>query len=364
MTLHSSLIAELEDAVHGSAPDKRVSTLQRVTELFLNGAKHFNDEQINVFDDVLLHLIKRVETKALAELSTRLAPAPNAPVGVVRHLARHDDILVAGPVLSQSERLNNADLLEIAKTKGQAHLLAISDRSLVDETVTDILLERGSKEVFHKLARNHGAFFSKSGFTTLVNYAKTDDALAEKIGQRVDVPPQLLHDLVVKATETVRNRLLATAPAEVHAEIKRALASISNEVIHEVEVETRDFKRACDLVLAMQRKNQLSEATLGEFARNRKYEEMVAALTLLCTARFELVERLMRTIHYGGLLVACKAADVKWPTMHAVLTHRLPHHPIAGAELEQAKVDFAKLTRPTAQRLLGFWQARPGTAPF
>ena len=363
MTLPSSLIADLEDAVQGSTPDKRNATLQRVTDLFLNGAKQFNDEQINLFDDVLMHLVKRVETKALAELSTRLAPAPNAPVAVVRHLAKHDDILVAGPVLSQSDRLNNADLIEIAKTKGQAHLLAISDRTLVDETVTDVLIERGSKEVFHRLARNHGAFFSKPGFSTLVNYAKTDDALAEKIGQRVDVPPQLLQELVLKATESVRNRLLATAPAEVHAEIKRALASISTEVIHEVEGETRDFKRARDLVLNMQRKNQLSEATLGEFARMRKYEEMVAALALLCAARFELVERLMRTIHYGGLLVACKAADVKWPTMHIILSHRLPHHPIAGAELEQAKVDFAKLTKPTAQRLLGFWQARPGTAP-
>jgi uncharacterized protein (DUF2336 family) len=244
MTLPSALIAELEDAVQSSAPDRRVATLRRVTDLFLHGAKHFNEEQINLFDDVLLHLVKRVEVKALAELSTRLAPAPNAPAGVVRQLARHDDILVAGPVLSQSERLSTADLIEIAKTKGHEHLLAISDRSLVDETVTDVLLERGSTQIFHKLARNHGAFFSKSGFKTLVNYAKTDEALAEKMGQRVDIPPQMLRDLVLKATESVRNRLLATAPAEVHAEIKRAMATISDTVVREVEVETRDFKRA------------------------------------------------------------------------------------------------------------------------
>jgi uncharacterized protein (DUF2336 family) len=87
MTLPSSLISELEDAVQGSTPDRRNSTLQRVTDLFLNGAKQFNDAQINLFDDVLMHLVKRVEIKALAELSSRLAPAPNAPAAVVRHLA-------------------------------------------------------------------------------------------------------------------------------------------------------------------------------------------------------------------------------------------------------------------------------------
>ena len=359
MTLPSSLIAELEDAVQGSTPDKRVSTLQRVTDLFLHGSKHFNDAQINLFDDVLLHLTKRVELKALAELSTRLAPAPNAPAGVVRQLARHDDILVAGPVLSQSERLNAADLIEIAKSKGHAHLLAISERSLVDETVTDVLLERGSTQVFHKLARNHGAFFSKNGFKTLVNYAKTDEGLAEKIGQRVDVPQQLLHDLVLKATESVRNRLLATAPAEVHLEIKRALDSISDSVVREVEVETRDFKRARDLMLAMQQKKLLNEAMLSDFAKTRKYEEMVAALALMCAARFELVERLMRTDHNGGLLVACRAADLKWPTVHAILSHRFTHRVAANHELEQAMADYAKLSNTTARKLIGFWQARP-----
>ena len=359
MTLPSSLIAELEDAVQNSPLDKRVATLQRVTDLFLNNAEHFSDQQVGLFDDVLLHLIKRVETKALAELSARLAPAPNAPVGVVRNLARHDDILVAGPVLSQSERLTMADLIDIARTKGQGHLLAISDRSLVDEMVTDVLLERGSKQVFHKLAQNHGAFFSKTGFTTLVNYAKSDEILAEKVGQRIDVPSHLLHDLVVKATDSVRKRLIATAPAEVHAEIKRALASISNAVIQEAEAETRDFKRARDIVLAMQRKHHLNEAVLCDFAKTRKYEEMAAALALLCATRFELIERLMRTIHHGGMLVACKAADLKWTTVHAILSHRFTNHPIAGPELEQAKTDYAKLTRPTAQRLLGFWQARP-----
>jgi len=359
MTQTAVLIAELESAVAASPLDKRSIQLQRITDLFLSSASRLTDKQVGLFDDVLMQLIKRVEIKALEELSTRLAPAPNAPIGVIKHLARHDDILVAGPVLAQSERLTNADLIEIAKSKGQAHLLAISARTLLDEGITDVLLDRGSREVFHKLAQNHGAFFSKPGFSTLVNYAKSDEALAEMVGQRVDVPTHLLQDLVLKATDAVRKRLMATAPAEVHAEIKRAMESISDTVMHEVEGEARDFKRARELVMSLQRKNLLNESMLGEFAKTHKYEEMVATLAVLSGARFELVERLMRTVHHGGLLVACKAADLGWPTVQAILIHRHSNHSLASHDLETAAAEYSRLSKPTAQKLLIFWQAKP-----
>src|ERR1700691_482276 len=128
-----SLIVELEEAVHSHSAEKRVETLRRLTDLFLGEADRLNDEQIGVFDDVLCKLIHRIETKALAELSSRLAPIHTAPIDVIRRLAHHDEITVAGPVLRQSPRLTARDLIEVAKTKGQGHLLAISARSQLEE---------------------------------------------------------------------------------------------------------------------------------------------------------------------------------------------------------------------------------------
>ena len=135
-----SLIRELEDAIHGGSKDKRIDTLRRVTDLFLQDSDRLTDQQIAVFDDVLGHLIKRIETKARAELSRRLAPVDNAPIEVMRNLAHDDDIGVAGPVLERSKRLAISDLVEIAKTKSQAHLHAISGRAQLEAPVTDVLL--------------------------------------------------------------------------------------------------------------------------------------------------------------------------------------------------------------------------------
>jgi uncharacterized protein (DUF2336 family) len=125
----ASLISELEDAVKGGSSEKRVETLRRVTDLFLDDANRLNEQQIGVFDDVLVHLIQRIETKALVQLSTTLAPVGQAPIQVVGRLARDKDIAIAGPVLTQSNRLTDQDLVDIASNQSQAHLLAISGRS-------------------------------------------------------------------------------------------------------------------------------------------------------------------------------------------------------------------------------------------
>ena len=93
------LIGELEDAVNGGSPEKRVSTLRRVTDLFLHDEERLSEDQVKVFDEVLCVLVTRVESRARAELSARLALAEHAPFEVVQHLARDNEIAVAGSVL-------------------------------------------------------------------------------------------------------------------------------------------------------------------------------------------------------------------------------------------------------------------------
>jgi uncharacterized protein (DUF2336 family) len=90
--------------------------------------------------------------------------------------------------LTQSARLTENDLIEISQTKSQAHLLAISGRADLEEVITDQLLSRGDCEVAHRLAKNPGARFSATGFTTLVKGAETDESLAKKLGLRLDLP--------------------------------------------------------------------------------------------------------------------------------------------------------------------------------
>jgi hypothetical protein len=361
MSAQRSLIGELEDAIKSGSSEKRVETLRRVTDLFLNDADRLNEAQISVFDDVLCHLIKRIETKALVELSGQLAPVDNSPIELIRQLARNDEITVAGPVLTQSARLTTDDLVEIAGTMSQQHLLAISGRGALEEVVTDVLLDRGDREIVHRLARNAGARFSETGFTTLVHNAETDESLAEKLGLRLDIPLRVLRDLLLKATEAVRARLLALAPPETKNEIQRALAKISNEVSREATA-SRDFTQAQLGILQMKKEGRLDEAALQEFANRRLYEQMVAALSMLSSGSIDLIASLMKGARSQGLLIPCKAAGLKWPTVMAILRNRFAHHTMSDADLALAKEEYLGLSQASAQRVLRFWEVRTKTA--
>src|ERR1700761_8059564 len=136
-----NLLDELQSTLAHGTVARRVETLRRVTDLFINGAVDFSDDQISLFDDVFKCLIVHIETAAKARFSNRLAPIDRPPPLTVRALAFDDLIEVAAPVLSQSLRLDDEALIETARSKSQAHLMAISTRKVLSGAVTDVLVQ-------------------------------------------------------------------------------------------------------------------------------------------------------------------------------------------------------------------------------
>src|SRR5258707_5170318 len=247
-----SIVDEVEAAISIGSAEKRLETIKRVTDLFLSSAADFNSEQIELFDDVLERLTKTIEIRAiadvsariaLAEMSMQLAPVAQAPPSVVRRLARHDEITVAGPVLKESARLSTEDLVEIAETKGEQHLLAISGRWWLKKIVTDALLARRYPTVSRRLINNPGARVSTAGFAMVLAQAESDPEPAVETRIRVDLPSQLRQQLLRNATEAVRSRLLSRAPSHLFEEIRSAIAAVSAGVDREMS-RVRDFTAA------------------------------------------------------------------------------------------------------------------------
>src|SRR3954454_6190190 len=172
--------------------------------------------------------MRHSEASAKGLLASRLPPLDTAPPLTIRALAFDDLIEVAAPVLSQSERLDDEALIETARNKSQAHLMAISTRKVLSGAVTDGLILRGDDDVVQNTVNNPGAEFTERGYGRLVARAEGDDNLATCIGLRPSIPRHHYLKLLAKASATVRARLEAANPplaGDVTAAVRAATAS-------------------------------------------------------------------------------------------------------------------------------------------
>ena len=254
--------------------------LSRITDLFVGAAERYSEEQVSVLDDVMARLVGTIEAKARAILAQRLAPIANAPSGVIHILAFDDDIDVAQPVLQHSERLDDLALLADANTKSQRHLFAISQRQRLSEAVTDILVQRGDRQVVHSVASNAGALFSDTGLQMLVTRAANDDDLATYLGKRNDIPRRHFLVLLEKASATVRERLTAENP-RAGAAIKGVVAEVASGIRDSTRKASPDFAAAQAAVEQLHRLRRIGETEVLQYARERKFEETAIALSIL-----------------------------------------------------------------------------------
>jgi uncharacterized protein (DUF2336 family) len=353
----TALIVELESAVQGGSSERRLQMLRQVTDLFLSDADRLNENQIGVFDDVLVRLMEAMEVRALAQLGTTLSGSRVAPKQTVRQLAYHQEVSVAAPVLTRSARLTEGDLIEIAGLRGPQHLLAISHRDTLSEGVTDVLLKRGDSQVSHALAKNAGARFSEFGYATLVENSEKDDALAERLGLRLDIPIKVLRELLSRASAAVRDRLLKAAPPEMRARIQEAIQSVV-ERIASPALAPNDYTESESMVLALNRAGKLGDQTINRFALQGEYVHIVAALSLLNSVKIEAIEPLISNPRPDGLIVACKASRLDWSTTSMILRNRPHCRPLTKQEFENGREVFDALSLSSAQRTIRFWSAR------
>jgi uncharacterized protein (DUF2336 family) len=333
-------------------PEHDARIFGEVTDLFLSNVGRLGDSQIAAVDGVLAHLVERVEAATVIQLSEALSTIDRAPGQTVRKLAFHEQPQVAAPILRHSSCLSDADLLEIVKSRGQQHLLAICDRKALNEALTDALMRFGDVNVSNALARNTGARFSECGYATLVGRAERDEGLAEKLGVRMDIPGSLLRELIGKVADVVRARFL-TAPRPVaRQKAQNAAAAGGNGAARKAI----DYTQAQNEVVALNRTGKLSDSLVNRFAVRGEYTHVVAALALKADVKVEAIEPLLEPDLVYGLIVACKAARLTWSTTTMIVRNRPNCPPSTDRELEQCVAVFESLLLSVAQ-----WTIRWGS---
>src|SRR5271169_181105 len=251
MTVATPLIPGLDEIVREGDPERVGEVARRIAELFVQGAANFRPDHVDLFDRVLIDLVPHTEIPARADLAERMSVLANAPPTLVGQLAREDEISVAGPVLRRSPVLEEQVLIEIARMKGQSHLLAMTERPKLSPDLTDVIVRRGDRDVVRRTAANAGALFSQAGYSSLIKRAGKDSLLTITVGQRDDLPDQLLKELLAGSIDVTRRRLFEMVKPDRQSAMGLAMSEISG--VAESIRSRRDFATAQRTILSLYR---------------------------------------------------------------------------------------------------------------
>jgi uncharacterized protein (DUF2336 family) len=357
MAVAPSLIPGLDGIVKNGDPKRRAEAARKISELFLAGAAQFRTQHVDLFDGILTGLVPHTEIAVRAGLAERLAFLANAPPTLVNQLAREDEISIAGPLLRRSPVIAEPTLIEVARMKGQTHLLAMSERPKLPAGVTDVIVRRGDREVVRRVAGNAGAQFSPIGYSSLIKRAGGDGVLTLTVGQRDDLSEPQLKELLAGSADIVRRRLFEVAKPGKKAAINQAMVEIIGAP-KQSEIR-RDFAPAQRAILSLHHAGELNEAALLGFAKAHKYEECVAALSAMSAVRIATIDRLLMGDRHDPILILGRAVGLEWATVRALILLRLgPGRVPSATDIEEARLNFERLAASTAQRVVSFWQTR------
>jgi uncharacterized protein (DUF2336 family) len=352
-----SLLDELIQSVEHGGPQERLRILRRVTDLFMAGARGFSSEQIAIFDDIFQELIAELEAAARERLAHAMAKLERAPRGLLRSLAFDDNIAVAAPLLIHSRELSDDDLLENARSKSQAHLLAIAQRLELSEVVTDVLIERGDTRVVRCVTRNSRARISLPGYDRLIVRAREDRILALTVADRRDLPRQCYIKLIENASASVRERLQSAHP-EFAGTIEASLDDLASRLQQQARALSDPHRIAARKMDKRLRTRKATEADVHAAASVHDFEKTALALAGLGEFPIEIVERALLDRAADPVLVLAKAAGCAWVTARELLELRDAERHCSPEDLRRYAEQYKKLKRETARNILRFREQR------
>ncbi len=360
MTAPSSKLRDLVDLAKEPSSERRRELLREVTDLFFTGADGAPPAQIALFDDVMSQLAGEMEEQVRAELAQRMADAAQAPRRLIRNLAS-DSIAVAEPVLQRSTALTEADLIEVAQSRDQAHLRAISQRPHVPEKVSDVIVEHADDHTLGALLANDGAVLSRAAHETAVDRASANPDLHEAVVRRQTLPIDLLNEMYFVVEAKLRDEIMAKNAEMDPAELDAALAVSRKRVATRDGALPADYDSAEAAIRVLRRAGPIGPQALAAFLRNGETTKFLVCLSELADIDFHTARRILERRELDALAIVCKAADFDRALFLTFAVLVLDREADAMGRAREYGQLYSDLTREVAGRTIRFWRMRRQT---
>ncbi len=338
---------------------RRRELLREITDLFFSASGPHGPQELSLFDGVLSVLAKDMEREVRAALAVRLTEHEQAPRAVLAGLANDEAIAVAGPVLARGG-LSEEDLLAVARTHGQDHLRAISQRAGLPATISDVVVDRGDDETLGVLLRNTDAVLSRQAAEKVVDRAAENPALHQAVIDRNTLPIDLLNEMYFVVEHRLREQITARNADIDPGTLEAALSAGRIRLASDDGVLPSDYAEAVAYVRGLRSRGHVAPATLAALLRNGQRTRFLVALAELSDIDFHTAKRIVDRQQLDALAVICKAADFDRTLFLTFAVLILDPGKGMGVAEDYGR-RYMELPREAATRTLRFWRMRRQT---
>ena len=352
-------LEQLVDLARESSSDKRRELLRRMTDLFASAPETFGARESLQFGEILANLAFSMEMEVRYALATRLASIPNAPANLIRRLA-NDEFVVARPVLTQSLALSEADLVALAKLKGQDHLHAMAGRKEIGRALADALIARGGDHVLARLAGNTGAELSPDALEIMTERAQSAEVLHFPLVNRSGVPAHLLSKLFFAVSSSLRQTILQTVRGIDPAMIEDAIRQTERRLAPAQSAPDTEQAEADAICATLVQTGAITENLMVTLARQKRWREVTAVFARLAGLDAQTAGRVLNDPHPEALAIAARACRFDRSTFSTLVLER-QSGALSVSETYDLVGLYDRVPPEAAQRVMRFWRIRRGS---
>lgn len=341
-----------------SSSEERRELLRQVTEALSQSARPPSDAEFAELDGVL----GAVAAEYSLQVRTEFARLVAASVTRFCHASEQfalDEIEVAAPVLRHSQTLTDDTLLKVVAQKSQQHMLAVTQRVTVSETVSHALVERGDDSVVVSLLANERAKIAEATYEVVAQRAEISAVLQAPFVRRQGVPVDLLNGLYQKVDAELRREIIQKFDTVSPADLEKAFERSRARVTSSYKQMPPDFVQAKKRIAAMQGSGQLAPPVLASLLREGPSARTVFKLAFarLTDVEFDVVDRAVEAIDLDTIALLCRGARFD-RGLFVTLAVGLDKTDRGLASAEQFGQLYESVPIEAAQRALRFWKVR------
>lgn len=356
--MEQSSLTDLIELARDPNPAARIALSERITDICLQAPRQLNSEEKEVAGHILIQLSRDFEVQLRSRLAVQLSGSSRAPKQLILALAL-DEISVSGPVISQSPLLDEQDLVEIVKTKGNAHRMNVAMRSGITAAVSNALVQAEEPDVLQALVNNKSAEISGAALEYLVMESKIQPNLQGPLIARDDLSSDLVQKMYVFVSNALKSEI--QSKYEIDSELLDAAFRDSQPTQSENDATIASSTKAAALIAKMRASGELSLNRVIGFLREKRLNLFLEGLSMLCELDARTITSLAFEGEGQGMAVVCRAIGAdrsQFATITLLLERARTGKAVPAARLQAVCQLFDTMPLERASGVLEQWRIR------